>query len=123
MKTKAVLLALLFGSLLLAIGSCSNQKGKSADNGLAMDSASIAQRAKDEWTLSTLKDKKLAAEQRAKEATENTKEAKRIQRDADDAADQARKAFETEEAAQRSRQQADDQAAKAERANSKSDEN
>lgn len=114
---------LVFGSLLITIGSCSNEKEKSSDNGLEMDSASVAKRAKDELTLTTLKHKKLAAEQKEKEAISNTKEAKRIERNATDAADQADQAFKTEEDAQRSRRQADDQAAKSDKATNKADEN
>jgi hypothetical protein len=123
MKNKAVFLMLVFGSLLFSMGSCSNGNERSSNNGVKMDSASIATRAADELTLSTLKDKKLAAEQEAEEAISNTKEAKRIERDATDAADQADQAFKTEEAAQKSRQQADDQAAKSNKASTKSDKN
>lgn len=123
MKNRTVFLMLVFGSLLITIGSCSNEKEKSSNNSLAMDSASVAKRLKDEITLTTLKDKKLAAEQKAKEAISNTKEAERIEQNATDAADQADQAFRTEEDAQRSRQQADDQAAKADKATNKADEN
>jgi hypothetical protein len=123
MKNKAVFPMLVFVSLLITIGSCFNEKEKHSNNGLAMDSASVAKRARDELTLSTLKDKKLDAEQKAKEAISNTKEAKRIERNAVDAADQANEAFETEEEAQRSRQQADDQASKADKARIKANQN
>lgn len=123
MKIRTVFLMLVFGSLLITIGSCSNEKEKSSDNGLEMDSASVAKRAKDELTLTTLKHKKLAAEQKENEAISNTKEAKRIERNATDAADQADQAFKTEEDAQRSRRQADDQAAKSDKATNKADEN
>jgi hypothetical protein len=124
MKNNAVCLVLLFGSLLLfTIGSCSNGQDRSSDNGLAMDSASVAKRAKDELTLSTLKDKKLAAEQKVREAISNTKEAKRVERDATDAAQQADEAFTGEQAAQKSRQQADEQAIKSDKAANKADKN
>ena len=115
---------LVFGSFLIGMGSCSNEKGSSSNNdGLAMDSASMANRAKDELTLSILKNKKAAAEQNANEAVSNANEAKRIERDATDAAEQADDAFRAEEKAQKSRQQADDQAKKAENASNKANEN
>lgn len=123
MKNKTVLLTLVFGSLLIIMGSCTSEKERSSNLTLEMDSASVAQRVQDELTLSSLKDKKVAAEQKAKEATLNSKEAKRIERDAVDAAEQADRAFDTEEAAQRSRQQANDQAGKADKASNKADKN
>ena len=114
---------LMLGASLFAIGSCSNGNERSADAAVKMDSASVAERAQDELTLSILEDKKLAAEQTAVTATSNTKEAKRIERDAIDAADQADQAFRTEAAAQQSRQHADDQAARSNKASNKSDKN
>ena len=124
MKNRIVFVMLVFGSFLVGMGSCSNEKGNSSNNdGLAMDSASVANRAKDELTLSILKKKKVAAEQDAKEAISNTREAKRIERDATDAAEQADDAFRSEENAQKSRQQADEQAKKAENASHKANEN
>lgn len=123
MKNKIISLVLVFGSMLIAIGSCSNERKEPFNSGVAMDSASVAQRAKDELTLSTLESKKIAAEQKAKAAISDAKEAKRIERDAIDAADQADQAFRTEEKAQKSRQQADAQAKKADKASDKADEN
>ena len=123
MKNRTVFLTLVFGSLLFTVSSCSNEKERSSGNGLEMDSASVAKRAKDELTLSTLKNRKLAAEERAKEAISNTKEAKRMEHDAIDAADQAGQAFKAEEVAQSSRRQADEQAGKADKASNKSDAN
>jgi len=115
---------LVLGSFLFGVSSCSNEKDNSTENdGLAMDSASMANRAKDELTLSTLKNKKATAEQNAKEAASNAEEAKRIERNATDAADQADNALKTEERAQKSRQQADAQAKKAEKANNKANKN
>lgn len=109
--------------LLFTIGSCSNGDRGSADAGLKMDSASVAERARDAATLSTLEKRKLAAERRAEEASAKAKEAKRIERDAVEAADQAEEAFDAEAAAQRSRQNADDQAAKAKKASDKAGKN
>ena len=114
---------LVFGSFLIGMGSCSTKEGSSSNNGLAMDSASVANRAKDELTLSILKSKKVAAEQDADEAVSNLKEAERMERDATDASEQADDAFRTEEKAQKSRQQADEQAKKAENASNKANEN
>ena len=60
---------LILGAVLTGAGSCSNEKRTSNNNdGLAMDSASVAERAKDKLTLSRLKSKKLAAEQNASES-------------------------------------------------------
>ena len=119
MKNKTIYLTLVLGTFLFTMVACSNEQ--SSNNGLAMDSVSVAERTRDEVTLSTLKAKKLAAEKNAEEAIANSKEAKQAERDAIDAATQADEAFETEEAAQESRQEANDQANRAEKASTKAE--
>jgi len=123
MKSKSAFLALMVGASLIVLSSCSNGNEKSSNAVIELDSAGMAEKARDEQTLSTLEGKKVTAEQNAKEAISDTKEAKRIERDAVDAAEQADDAFKTEKKAQESRQQADDQAERADNASSKANEN
>lgn len=124
MKNRTMFLMLVLGSLLIGLGACTNNEGSpSSSDGPAMDSASMAERAKDELTLLILKNKKQDAERNANQAASNVKEAIRIERDAMDAARLAEDALRTEEKAQKARHEADDQAERAEKASDKANEN
>lgn len=114
MKLQTIILMLAFGGgLLLSNKSFAQSTGSNTSDSLAIrkiekenDSNRIA-----------------SAKEARRETKAKAKEAKRIQRDADDAAKQSKEALKAEERAQQSRKDADAQSKKALDARAKSNEN
>lgn len=124
MNTKKFFLPASFCfALLLAMGSCENRTTTQTPEEQRADSASTAQEAKDDETISNLKKAQQKSERTAEEAELRTQEAKRVEREADEAASESKNAYRAERKAQDKRQEADAQAKKALEAQEKSGKN
>lgn len=121
MKTKAVVLTLLLGSALFGANVTVAQEHSDsilsrADSIQATMETREAQEVKDRESISDLKQERAETKLKAKEA-------RRIEREANDAATESRDAYRSEKKAQKARKSADAQAKKASKARDKSDEN
>ena len=121
MTLKTVILTSLLGSALFGVNVAVAQERSerilsSADSLQATVKTREAQEEKDKQSISDLKQEQTATKQKAKEA-------RRIEREANDAASQSRDAYRTEKKAQKARKSADEQAEKASKSRDRSDQN
>jgi hypothetical protein len=125
MKYKTFILTLTFIAASLTTSKVYSQSRVEMNKAELDRNDSLDAATRIEATLQQTKDENTIADAKVdrKETRAKAKAAKRVERDANDAAKQSRYALRSEQRAQKSRKQADDQAEKASKARDKSDNN
>ena len=123
MKLKALISTFALGGLsFFALHAVAQEQPVSNTEYQDQDSARNANERQAEQVVQDAESMKDLKQERAETRTK-AKEARRVERDANDAAMESRNAYRTEKKAQRTRKNADAQAKKARKARDKSDEN